>query len=97
MKRLGAALPPPTICYAMLIVYSDWRRHLSKAVKSPHQLHRTPQPQTTLHITPPFSYLFLPSPPVCASLAPPFFPLGPFVTCACLGSTISDMEQATEE
>lgn len=77
MKRLGAALHPPTICYAMLIVYSDWRRHLSKVVKSPHELHRTPHPPTTLRITPPSSYLFLPSLPVCTSLTPPFFPPPP--------------------
>lgn len=90
MKRLGATLPPPTICYAMLIVYSDWRRHLSKAVKSSHEL-----PLTTLRITPPSSYLFL---SLSAQVSLPlFFPLRLFVTCTCLGSTISDMGRAAEE
>lgn len=95
MKRLGAALPPPTICYAMLIVYSDWRRHLSKAVKSSHELHRNPLPLTTVHITPSSSYLFL---SLSAQVSLPlFFSFRPFVTCTCLGSTISDMGRAAEE
>lgn len=89
IKR-GGCVTCYSICYTELIVYRDWRRHLSKAVKLPmNYTALTPfsRPHSlpfSVHLTLAFYLPLLPygTHPVCVTLS--FSACFPAVTCTCL-------------